>query len=374
MKILLLCCILLTAYPLRAQDRGPVNILIPSFKSSTSYERIPGTIGKRTATILSLQLWKTLIKSSPASSNPFGRANFYLNLAAPPPGSQNEAVELARRQKQAINLVLWGKATEYGGGIVVESQLDITPDELGRRLGARVWEVIIRSGQKSYVFAADVPEWQYEFAPVVISTDVLPQLNNPAGLKMFSRPDMESTVLGYLGRGVKAEQHIGDYTYVLATASGRKGWIYLPNLSKSQSEVIDFTSGVIRVFRKDWNGALELLGKVVNNQITPSAIRVAAYLYMGLAADKLGDEVMSLQFLAEAHRLNPYSKAVAQYLCMGRLSALARMKQKGVIGAELRKKVEDARAILSTNAVLFAADDKWMLQVTRFLTEADRLL
>jgi len=69
--------------------------------------------------------------------------------------------------------------------------------------------------------------------------------------------------------------------------NGVTGWVRMPNLSAVHSEVIDFAGGVIRILRHDWSGALQLSENVVENPRTPLAVLVDAYLYLGIAADKM---------------------------------------------------------------------------------------
>lgn len=355
---------------LRAQENPPVYILIPRFESSIQAERIPGTIGQRTATIFSLQIWRTLRPPPGPQPRAAKLGGFFLSLSSTPPKNRAEAEAIARQRRTETQLVLWGKAFQYGAGIVVESKLSIRQDGTGKVLGTNIWK-INASADRPYTFTVDIPDWEYEFAPIVLSADLLPQLSDPSGLKLYSSPSTNSRVVGVLGRGVSAKSHSGDFTDVIATSTGRRGWVYLPNLSKEQSEVIDFCGGIIRIFRTDWDGAIDLLKRVVDNSNAPTAIKVSAYLYMGIAAERMGDRARSRSFIRQAHSLNPYQKAVVQYLCMSHLADLVHVGENQSRGAEVAESITAIKEILSKNKVLFSDNDPWLAEVQQFLSKAE---
>jgi hypothetical protein len=75
----------------------------------------------------------------------------------------------------------------------------------------------------------------------------------------------------------------------------------LPQLSTNVSEVVDFVGAIVRVFRGDWNGAEQLMDRVIENGGTPNELRTDAYLYKGLAAAQQSATQKAL--LLEARRI-----------------------------------------------------------------------
>ncbi len=349
------------------QEPRNVTILVPLFESRTKFEAEPGTIGRRTSLILGLQVWRTFRIPPPwrwGTTIKGGKISWDKDSI---PKSFEEAEQTARANSEDVHLVLWGKAAQYGNGIVVDSNLSILNDETGGRLGTNIWTVAILSrGGMRYSLSVSIPEWRYEFGPIVLEPGVLPEISDASYIKLYAQPNMRAVIGDLRDYTFIALRHTGEYAQV--KSEGKVGWVYLPNISKS-SEVVNFCGGVIRVFRRDWQGAIILFNKVINNEHTPTAVRIASFLYMAIAAENLRDRARSLSFIEQAYRLNPYLKVTTQYLLMSHLANLAQLYPHQMRTLQARRSIDIAREILSKNSVLFAEQDPWILQVEKLLSE-----
>lgn len=356
MKFILPYLFILILSQIAVAQNKKICILFPMFKSQVSN---PINVGMRTSRILSLQVWRTLRK--PPQLNNSDSSGCTLPDYKETPQSYEEAEALSRRHEN-IKLVLWGKAFEYGNGIVVESNLSIINDERDKTLQSELWKAIItRAGRRQSV-SVGIPEWRYQFAPIVLKSDILPEINSELQIKVYEQPNQDKFI-GYLGsEGFTAVSHQGDFTKI----AGR-GWIYLPNISKDRSEVVHFCAGIIRILRKDWDGALEMFSKVINESNAPTSVKTDAYLYMAIAADKKDDRLTSLSFIEEAYRLNPYLQTTTKYYCMNHLAYLSRLNSQQLRSEDAKKSISAVRDILSKNKILFAENDKWIKSVEQFL-------
>jgi tetratricopeptide (TPR) repeat protein len=331
-----------------------VTLMVSPFDSSPTGK---SEIGKKTGIILSLQIWQTLrIPTTQDGSKTRGTVNF--DVTSTPPTSYTEAEALAAEATDySPEMVLWGRAWPYGTGTVVEAFLLVRGHPLQYlALPQDLWTIVTPNGSR---ISVGVPRRQVEFSPIILRGDLLPELQEPSDLKLYAGPTGDA-IKGTVGGGFTAQVQGIDTAEVLLP-NGTTGWIRLPNLSQTHSEVVDFSSGLVRIFRHDWSGAFQLLTNVVNNSHTPAAVRIDAYLYMAVAADKMGKSAD--QWVAKAYELNPYSKTVIQYLCMSELSEFSRLSQEDQKNDRGRNLVNSLNQIVTSASPLFAPGDIWLKSV-----------
>jgi hypothetical protein len=139
--------------------------------------------------------------------------------------------------------------------------------------------------------------------------------------------------------------------------------VHLPELSFNRSEVVDFTGGVIRVMRGDWEGAYELLERVVENPKTPVPLRIDSLILQGVAKEQRGLD--GWRELESAYALNPHSRSTATYYLMKRVSVLAHAIQENSRAA-FEAQWELERTLHSTR-YMFGSADPWIRRVERAL-------
>jgi hypothetical protein len=315
-------------------------------------------VGIRAGAILNLQIWQTLrIPVGPEGRHTKGTVTW--DFASHPPTTFAEAEGYAAAQTdQEPQIVLWGRAWQYGAGTVVEAFLSIRPGNPENPFGANLWTVHLPDDGE---FTVGVPHRQIEFAPIVIRSELMPELTAPAGLKLYSQPSGPQT-LGFVGDYFKALEQGSDSAKVV-TPNGTRGWIRLPNLSTEHSEVVDFSGGVVRILRNDWDGAIQLLRKAAENPRAPTSVRDDSYLYIAIATARSGGDPSP--WIQKAYELNPYSRTVLQYLCMAKLALLV---HSDVLAANRSApQIEALRQITAAGGPLYSRDDPWFNNLKSYL-------
>jgi hypothetical protein len=316
-------------------------------------------VGTSVATVLNLQIWHTLrIPLTVEGRHTQGIVTWDYDWH--PPASFAEADSFAAEQKsQEPQIVLWGRAWRYGSGIVAEPFLLIRYEVGSCAFGEDLWSVARASGE---AFSVGVPDRQIEFAPITIHLDSLSGL--PSGLKLYGSPTSQQSV-GVVGDYFTALEQGPDAVKV-RIPNGTQGWIHLPLGSREHSNVVDFTEGIIKIFRKDWDGASAPLIRVGNDIRAPTNVRSNAFLYLAIAAAHSGGD--ALQWVSKAYELTPFSKTTLQYLCMAKLDEL----QKAGEDRELRSaRLDELRRIVLAGSPLYAPDDPWFLRLKKFLDEQE---
>lgn len=327
---------------------GDVGLLVVPFDG-------PGNLGARAATVLNLQVWQTL-RAAP-TPNPrrlhFGSGTvYYWTEGSQPVRSHAEAEKAADDQ---VHAVLWGRAQQYGKGVVVQAYLSAPRAQTPNHPGIGIWKIDLPNGQ---TISVDIPAWLYEFAPIVLKPEVVLELNTPQGLKIYRSP-RSSEVVGTIRDNFRALEQGPDFTKV--EANGVFGWVRLPALSRNRSEVVDFTGALVRIFRKDWGGAIDLFERVLRTSSAPVTIRAYSLLLMSVASEQLSRQIgtpsRAVEYVEQAYRLNPYLQATIRYKCMTYLAAMAR-------DPSARQRLADT---VARNDYLFAKSDPWIGKVKTLL-------
>ncbi len=320
----------------------------------------PAIVGVKAATVLNLQVWQTLRLAPPNNVHrlSFGRGTVYWDEGAPV-RSHAEAEKRADRETQ---LVFWGRAQPYGSGDVVTAYLTVVG---ATHPGLTVWKVA-RTDAGSQPITAALPARRFEFAPIVLTPEVLSEFQTPGGLKMY-RSCTSREESGIAGDSFTALEQGPDCAKI--RSGGVDGWVRLPGLSRNRSEVVDFVGAMVRIFRKDWGGALDLFERVVANSAAPASIRAQAFALMAAASDNLsrqtGMSSRRSEFVEKAVQLNPYLQSTIRYLCMSQLADIegARAAERAVHAASLRETIARYR-------FLFSAKDPWLANVESAATAA----
>lgn len=186
---------------------------------------------------MNLQIWRTLqIPVTVEGRNTRGGVTW--DVTSVPPTSYAEAEALARKQtKDEPQIIVWGRAWRYGEGNVVEAFLSIRNDA---GLSSDLWQVGMPDGT---VVSVGVPNRQIDFRPIVLRSDLLAELRDPAGLKLYASPTGGS-VLGSAGDYFRALEQGPDSAEVVLP-SQVQGWVRLRNLSRERSEVVQFSGALM---------------------------------------------------------------------------------------------------------------------------------
>jgi hypothetical protein len=357
-KFLSLLLLLFNPIAAFAFDPRQVVISVAPFAAGTVGNE---EVGKRTSTILNLQIWQTLrIPTTPEGRNTKGVVTW--DFDSRPPTTFLEAERYAAAQTdQEPAIVLWGRAWHYGSGVIVESFLSIRPGDVSKPYGSDLLSAKLSDGT---TFSVGIPRRQIDFEPIILKSEIMPELSEPAGLKLYKSSKGDETE-GFVGDYFKALEQGPDSAKVVLP-NGTQGWIRLPSLSRERSEVVDFSGGIVRILRSDWSGATQLFQRVATNAHAPTAVKVDSYLYLAIAAANSGGD--PAPWLRKAYDLNPYSKTILEYLCMDQLRQLAqRTSDKQDQEARIRALTE----LVRQGKPLYSANDPWFVSLKKYLQLAD---
>lgn len=321
-----------------AENPDEIRILVPAFEG-------PDELGRNVATVLNLQLWQTLRKApaSDWSQLIFGDSTIVWSPEPLPALSHLEARKAASQSQVLAQLVLWGRAWHYGSGVAVETNVTLPLIRDYRQKNFAVWQ-IEDSGQS---IEADVPRRRFSMASIVLTRDVTERYSLPSALHLYDAPEGGSSI-----------GEIGNLYMCLECGPGRAkvcsgntiGWVHLPRLSATKTEVVDMLAAIVRVFRSDWEGAEEYFTRVIKKPATRTPLRIDAHLYRGMTKERRG--LSGRKDFERAYALSPYSIATIKYMVMSDLAALAR----GEDAMDLTRRIDER---LKQDDYVFADDDPW---------------
>jgi hypothetical protein len=348
-----LCLVLCTS----AQGGDKIGLILPYFEGEA-------VLAKNVPTVLFLQIWPSLRKAP--YPNPkkldFGDGIIYwANFPLDPP-NEKAAQKLAEQEK--VQMTLWGKAKYYGDGVAVQINLEIPRYVDQRKTRNEIWSIPFRIGGRSYEVEAEIPERSYEFASIALSKEEVKKLSSPSALKMYRDRSMKEEI-GTVGEAFEAVKIEGSKIQV--DSGNKKGWVRLPSLAAKPSEAIQFTGGIIRIFRGDWQGAIDLMNQVTGKDDVPTSIKVDAYLYQAYGKVKLGHS--PVKELENAWKLSPNSSTVATYEIMSDLEELRRNLRSGndKMNDTTKKLAQRIQGKLNSYHYLFPEDSTWYKGVNEVL-------
>lgn len=346
-----LVAIALVAPGLQAQDRF-VGLLVAPFSG-------PNPLARKAATVIHLQTWQTLRMAAAVNGKTlnFGRGILQWTEEAPP---TTHAAALALLAGSASQMTLWGRAEEFGSGVVVQAYLSVADADGALAANSTLWRLApdeLPEAQRS--ISVGLPTTLFEFGPIVLKPDVIPVLSTQVGIPMYRDRTFREQIGALSGDFVALEQG-PNVARVRASGVAEPGWVRLPGLSNNRSEVTDFAGGLIRIFRQDWSGAIELLTRVTAVASAPASIRISAYQLMAAASQRLHDQVgtpsRSVEYTEAAERLNPFLRETVKFKCMALLAA-------GRDPATMKKLADTVTA----SASLFPQGDPWLGKVKTVL-------
>jgi hypothetical protein len=344
------------AQELRVYNPDRITLYVPAFFSE------PKPLGLNVASVLGLQVWQTLRRApSPNPKNhDFGEGVVRWTPSELSAFGFDSADKDAQRFDILAQLILWGKAYQYGSGIVVFAHLSIPDYSDFRFKQFERWRIAFKlpSGRTSEV-TADLPSRRYTFEPLVLRAEIAAQFSRPDALPLYSDSRGRNRI-GTLPPVFDADNQTNNAVHVVTRAG--QGWVILPGLSNERSEVVELVAAIVRLFRGDWAGARDLLRRALATA-APTAVRVDTYLLSAYAGVRLGAKDVE-EDLHAAEVLNPNAKRVIVFRTMYQLDLLAR-------ASEGRRR-ELARALqddLDRSRVYFDESDPWFLSCSALLRE-----
>jgi hypothetical protein len=315
-----------------------------------------GSLGQAVATIFQMQLSSSLRKQP--VPNPlrldFGIGLVIWQLDPTFEPSHDAAEKIARQINVTAQHVLWGSVHEVGNSAVVTTYLTLPKYFDFRPTRNEEWILSIRSKDKIYRLEVDVPQRYYAFEPVNLSKEFIRNYSTPDQLTLVTAPGSTKPI-GMLGNEWTFLRHDGQYSQV--RVKDKVGWVFLPDLSQNKPEIIDFTSGIIRTYRGDWRGTVDVLKSVVNNAGAAKSIQIDALMFMVRAKSELGEDASPE--IGALRKMAPASKRAIQYIAM---YEFARCYSEQGRCSDARK--GELSALLRKVKPLFSEKDEWYQQAS----------
>jgi hypothetical protein len=346
--LVVIAAILVVRLTTAAAEADEIRIVVPAFEG--------GALGNNVATVLNLKLWRTLRVPPPNSQlyRPGGKVLWSVETL--PKNSHEEAERCAKNNN--AQMILWGSATKFGEGALVQSFLSIPRYEDLRKEYPEVWSVKFPCNDFTIDLAVTLPRRRYEFSPISLERELIDRYSVPSSLKLYLSKGGQ-TPIGELGNSYTALRHEGDYTEVVSQ-TGRKGWVNLPRLD-SEVEIINFAGGLVRLFRADYSGSIDLLQKLSESGAGTS-LKFDALLLQAIAKAKQGQDPSAL--IDDAITLNPHLQAGIKF----KITSLASKYVASSKAPETRKAITTQfQRIIAENEYLFSSDDEWMAAARKAL-------
>ena len=340
------------AAPVAQSQERLVGLLVAPFAG-------PAPLSRKAATVIHLQTWQTLRMAAEVNSRKlsFGRGIVQWTEETPP-ATHADALRLLAGS--ASQMTLWGRAQEFGSGVVVQAFLSVADADGSLAADGVLWRLRPEElPEAERTISVGLPATLFEFGPIVLKQDVIPMLSTQVGIPVYKDRTFTQQI-GALSGDFTAMEQGPNIARVRGSGLAEPGWVKLPGLSNNRSEVTDFAGGLIRIFRRDWSGAIDLLSRVTKTPSAPVSIRISSYQLMAAASQLLHDQAgtpnLSVEYAEAAEKLNPYLRETVKFKCM---ALLAVDRQPATT-----KKLEDT---VRVGGYLFPKDDPWLGKVKRIL-------
>jgi len=356
--IISILCIL-AIRTLTAKEKPLIHVLVPRFDGDPA-------IGAPVATVLNLQLWRTL-RPSPEVKTAVFSGKVTWSPEALSEQSHTVAEEVAQRTQPRAQMVLWGKAWAFGNGVVAQSYLSIPDYQDLRPTWPERWYVKFTIRNIEVEMEPDLPTRRYEFPALPLRAEVVSEFQEVGSLRLYHDKEL-SKPRGKLGlANFTAKDHLGNRSMItLDDEKGRIAWVRIPNLSNRKSYIVDFVGGLVRVFRGDYAGAQELFASVASAKDASQQLKLDSLLYLAYSADRLGKD--PLIHTTAALKLNPYSAAAVRYHLMAQSSLFARRAARANPD-ETKRFQSKLKTILHTYEYLLSPNDP-ILTTTKAIANA----
>lgn len=336
-----------------------VRVLVPKFHGDPA-------LGNPVMTVVFLDLWRNLLRAAPVQGKAIGGMMMWSDKSLP--DETHEAAENAINEVfPRCDMVVWGKAAYFGGGVVVQSFLSIPHERDPSGIHPEKWRVAVRVNRKELHAHVNLPQQRYEFTPFILKRELVEEFVTFGGIKIFDSPACLNSD-GVIGSSeVTHEERNGEVSKITLSGSAKPHWIRLPLLSDRPSYVTDFVSGIIRVFRGDYKNADSIFTALTKAPQCPSNLKADAFLYKALAKDKRGLDGSG--DASEALRINPYSMRSVQYYLAARCSAIGRSINAGRNRNDISKEIGALAKFADENHYLLPPDDETLALVRNLADE-----
>ena len=272
LALILLLGLALMATPTYAQTR--VRIAVDNLASRDG-------LGGNVSAVLNLQIWKTLRRApwpNPAKLDFGSGVIYWFETPGASVGDAEGADAMARAD--GYDLLLWGAAQTYGGGVAVDVYLT-APRE---RMPLATWTLNGPAGDLSLAPPRDL----YAFAPVLLTRAVVQAYTSPGALFLCTAKTTTCADARPVGPGMIAQRQEGEWS-LIRPYDGAPGWLRTPDIGAGGNDISDFTGGLVAYGRGDFQQAARLFRRVASSPTAGPAIGADAAGLAALALARFGD-------------------------------------------------------------------------------------
>ena len=324
-------------YDAKAAQSNDTTVLITNFEG-------PRYLSENLSTIMGLEVWRS-VRGNEASqdSTKVTRAaiRFFRNFL--PQLSPQAAEEVGKTTNS--QLVLWGYVQKYGPGIVLQTFLSAS-DAAANKMQ---WTVKHHDG----VLELGLPTQTFEFSPIMLRNSIIKNYSNANAIQVcvVKQP---SCLGSPLVSNFRVDSANSDEEWVHITQpDGSGGWVHIPKLADTESEVDAFTEGMVAYLRGNLDQAEKLFAAVDNQPGVQAVTRYNALVLNGVAAARQGSGIAQLE---RALDFNPYSRYTVQAMIMGDVTTA--LREQDVSSRE--RSFEIASDLIQKNQE-FGTTDPWFI-------------
>jgi hypothetical protein len=343
-RIALLTLLALSLSDVTIAAAKPYVVLVPVFLVRST-DRTPSQaerLGNKVATVINLQLWLTLRRppENELRDRP-GEGEVTWDSDSLPPRTANQADDLARAYTPEAFMTVWGNVDAVGDDVYINPRLSIRNDGAGEDLWDNFW-VVKSPKDQSVLLRATPPNARYEFLPIPVRRSVIGDLITPGGLPLYDPATSEQ--LGTAGDYFRREYSFKGQGYEAAIVKipgrSKEAMVKVPTFTNEPTELVSFTSGVLRLFRHDWKYACENFLEVTRVKWVTPPVRRDVDAYMSMCLSKMGNITEAIQLASHASSRPPFTFERYQYWAMSVAEAFSRStstEEKAKYETELRR-------------------------------------
>ncbi len=247
-------------------------LLVPRFDG-------PAALGLSVATVLNMQIMQTLVRARNGVWLEAGAQILWSDQPLDEPGFSNAAARYTDCQrppgggsdaKEGCDMVFWGSTFPLGDEAVVMAYLSLIENNVP------TWKVSIGGVD----FHLELPAQKYSFKPFALSSQTVANYSGAGAIKLEDGRQLGASFkIIEWARSDRAKVKLLDE---YGRQEGDIGFVELPNLS-NRSDAVDFTAGVLRAYRADWCGVIEMMNRVIEEPMAQAQLVADAGWYMAWA-------------------------------------------------------------------------------------------
>ena len=239
------------------------------------------------------------------------RGAWVLYSSDPPerPGHQG-AVEAAMWPSVRADIVIWGKVVRLHDGYVVQTYISRTPISYERNVQPDSLGVTLDGpgGIAEYKLTNSAAFFPME--PFEVSVEVEREFRLfQDGVPIYDAPDAFEPI--DYSNSVLWFMEVRDDAVRVQYDGLKSGWLRYSGANERDMLTTEFGHGLVQVLRGDWQNAHESFTALLTLDYLPNELRQNAFIFRGIAAEKLGTS--GDKDFSHAYALNDFDHDAARF-------------------------------------------------------------